>query len=125
MADHLPNISISITLDAAPLESAGFSKVLGIFPLATNSLDGERVAEYASVTEAQTAQTAGYISASCLAAITAMFSQTPKPSSVLIGNIDLVGAETISAALAAIQAERDDFYGVFYHLRDDTSMMRS
>jgi hypothetical protein len=110
LVTHSPNISIDIVLDAAPVESAGFGTVLLAVPQAQNSLNSERVAEYASVDEATAANTAGYISASTLAAITAAFSQTPRPESVKVGRVDLVGGETYASAIALIRAVDDDWY---------------
>jgi hypothetical protein len=120
---HNANIVINITLDASPAQEQGFGTVLGIFALASNSLNGATTMTFASVTEAQTAQTAGYISAAALAAVTAMFSQNPKPAQVKIGNIDLVGLETYAAAIARISLVDDDWYAAFIEVRDNTSIL--
>jgi len=109
---HLSNITISITMASIPAPGATFGKVLFLCPKATNSLDGERVVEYADISEATAAQTAGFISASTLAAATAAFSQRPAPAGFLVGNVDLVAVETYSQALAAVRVITDDFYGV-------------
>jgi len=120
---HLPNITINITLDATPAQEQGFGTVLGIFPLATNSLNGDTTRTYLDVASAQDDFDASYIDASALAAITTMFSQTPKPAQVKLGNIDLVGLETYAAALARIVGIDDDFYGVFIGERTTASAL--
>lgn len=109
---HQDLITISITMASIPAPTTGFGKVLFLCALATNSLDGERVVEYASVSEAQAAQTAGFISAGTLAAVTAAFSQRPAPSGILVGNVDLVAPETYSQGLAAVQLVNDGFYAI-------------
>lgn len=116
-ANHLPNIVIAITLSAAPQQGRGFGVVLGIWPLATNSLNGLRTQRYASVTEAAAAVTSGYLSAAAYNSIVAQFAQNPSPSEVMIGNIDLVGLETYATAYAACKASDDGFYGVWISSR--------
>lgn len=122
-ANHNPNISVSVSLAAAPLIGQSFGKVLGLFPLATNDLGGLRVKEYASVAEAQADQTAGDLSAAAVAAITAMFSNSPRPATVKIGNVDLVGLEDYAEGLAAVRNVDDDFYAVFIAPRTDAEIV--
>lgn len=102
---HNPNIAITIVLAASPVQEAGFSTVLLLVLLSTNSLNGERVVEYTSYDEAYTAQQAGYISAATLAAVAVAFSQSPKPESFKVGYVDdtaSVAAVKASKALAGV-----------------------
>jgi hypothetical protein len=120
VATHNPNIDITINLATRPVQRAGFSTVLLIVAKATNSLNGERVVTYTSADDAQTDETAGYISASTLAAVQTAFAQANPPDEFKVGNVDLVAVETYSQALAAIQAVDSDFYGVCIDSRDGT-----
>jgi hypothetical protein len=120
---HEANLTINVYLDPSPIQEASFSTVLGIFPLATNSLNGEDVVTYTSVAEAEADQTAGYLSASAVDFITAQFAQRPKPAEVKIANIDIVGAETYAAALTRIRAVDDDFYGLYIASRVDADIV--
>lgn len=85
---HNTNVSVTVSLAANPQQEAGFGVVLLLVPLATNSLNGDRVVEYASYDEAYTAQGSGYISASTLAAARTVFLQSPKPASLKVGYVD-------------------------------------
>lgn len=98
--------------------------MLLLVPLATNSLNGVRVVEYATLAEAQAAQTAGYISAATLVAITAAFAQSPAIESIKVGYADLAGspAETYATALTACIAFDPDFYGVCIFVRTATEI---
>lgn len=120
---HNPNIDVDITLEPAPATAAGFGILMIIVPLASNTLDGDRVMAFASTDEAQTAQTAGFISAATLAAVTAAFAQNPAPDQVKVGYIDLVGAETYSTALTAIIVYDPDFYVVAILSRADADIL--
>ena len=116
------NISGVIHLSALAIGSAGFSTVLLLVPLATNSLNGDRVVTFATLAEAQDYQTAGYISAATLVALTTAFSQDPTPAEVKVGYVDLVGAETYATALTACIAVDSDFYGVCIFVRTNAEI---
>ena len=122
-ADHSPNVTINVTLAATPVQEAGFGIVLLLVPLASNSLNGVRVVEYTSVDAAQTARTAGYISAATLLAVTAIFAQRPKPASVKVGYVDLVSLETYATGLTACIAYDSNFYGVCCTPRTDAEIV--
>lgn len=117
-ARHESNITIRIALDAAPVPEAGFGNVVVIVPKSENSLDGERVVAFTNMSDAQDAQTSGYISASTLAAIRTALSQTPTPAQIKVGNVDLGDGETYPEALAAILSVDSDIYGVCIASRD-------
>ena len=117
-ATHDPNINIVITLDAAPAPQAGFSKVLHLVPLATNSLAGSRMVTYGNISEVQSDQTSGFVDAETVAAATVAFSQSPKPTEFAVGYIDLVGGETYAEAIQACMDYSDTFYGVTMRSRD-------
>lgn len=112
--NHNDNITINITLDPAPTQEAGFGTVLLIVPLATNSLDGDRVRTYTSVDGADADLAAAYISASTYDAIVAALSQSPAPAEFKVGYVDLLAGtpETYATALAACKLSDPDFYGV-------------
>lgn len=110
-ANHLDNIVINIILDPAPLARAGFGTVLLIADEAAGTtLDSDRIRTYASVAAAQTDATAGFISASILAAITDAFSQRVEPVEVKIGRKAAI--EDYGEALAAIILVDPDFYAI-------------
>lgn len=121
--DHSNTITISIVLSALPPTRAGFGTALLLVNLATNSLDGERVVTYASAAEAETAQAAGFISASTLAWIQSAFAQVPTPSRVKVAYQDVGGGETITQALAAIEAVDTDWYGICCFNRTDAAII--
>jgi hypothetical protein len=123
IATHDPNITINITLDAAPAAQVGFSKVLHIVPLATNPLDGLRSKTYTSIADAQSDYDDSQIDAAALAAATTAFSQIPKPAEFMIGYIDIAGAESYADALAACSAFDDSFYGVTIRSRLDADIL--
>ena len=111
-ATHEPNVDIDVTLAPSAAPVAGFGNTLLLVPLATNRLNGLRVASYASYDEMLTARTAGYISATTLQAGLVAFAQRPKIDRFKVGYVDLVAVETYSTALAACIAYDSDFYGV-------------
>lgn len=123
---HLPNITVNVVLAPLPGAEAGFSTVLLMVPQATNSLNGERVEEYISFADMETAQTAGYISAATLEAGRAAFAQRDgrgrRITSFKLGRVDLAGGETYATGLTAIIAADDDFYGLAISPRTDTEM---
>lgn len=109
-ADHLDNITINITLDPAPITAAGFGTMMIIADGSTTSLDGDRIRSYSSLSAVQLDVTAGFVSATMLAAATAAFSQQRAPALIKIGRQD--GVEAFDVALAAIILVDPDFYGI-------------
>lgn len=119
-ADHSNTIVINLFLSASPPARAGFGTMLYLVDEADgNDLNGERVVSYADVTEAQTAQANGDISAATLAALTALFSQNPRPSRVKVGRVDTAAPETYVQGLAAVEALDLDWYGLAIDDRTD------
>lgn len=116
-SSFIANIALTLILEAGQPAGAGFGFVI-IFPKADCSLNGDRIRTYTSPAEAQADETAGYISAEALEAITLGFGQSPPPRAIKIANIDLVGSETYAQALTAIQAVDDDWVGVAIASRD-------
>lgn len=121
---HNSNIEINVFLDAASTARRGFGLILLLVALSTNSLDDERVVEYASLADAQAAEDAGFISAATLAIIEDIFAQPSPPDSILVGYRDDGSdpAETWAAAIAAIRAIRDDFYVVVSTTKTDVAI---
>lgn len=101
---HDVNLQFNTIFQALARNRVSFSKILYLVAGGTNSLNGERTQEYLSVDEAETAQTAGYISAGTLAGITTAFAQqnvNGAIESILVGRVD----ETVtSAATKAFKA---------------------
>lgn len=121
--DHNILITVTIVLAALPPARQGFDTVLFIVNQDDgNSLNGSRVAEYASAAEAEAAQVAGYISATTLDFLQAAFSQQPTPASVKVAYRDVGGTETWTACLAAIEAVDTDWYGVCIYSRADAEI---
>lgn len=117
-ARHESNIRITIPLDASPVQERGFGAVVLIVPKSANSLDGKRVVAFENVDDAQNMAAAGHLASSTLDAVRVAFSQNPAPEQFKVGNVDLVGEETYSDALAAILAVDSDVYGVCIGSRD-------
>lgn len=122
LTTHAATITVNVSLATLARGVAGFSTVLLLVPLATNSLNGVRVVEYTTLALAQAAQTAGYISAGTLAAITCAFAQTPSIESIKVGYVDLVGGETYATGLTACIAYDPDFYGVCITVRTNAEI---
>lgn len=119
--NHLDNIVINITLSPAPLQATGFGVPMIIADAATSSLDGDRIRSYASTAAAQVDNTAGFLSAAILAAVTAAFSQRTPPALVKVGKKDIIDAYDV--ALAQIIVVDDDFYGVAIESRTATDQV--
>lgn len=97
---HDPNVLVNVYLDPSPAQEAGFDTVMLIVPQSTNSLNGNRTMTFTSYEDAVTANTAGYISSSTLAAAAAAFAQRPKPAQFKVGYVDLV------TSVAAVKASK-------------------
>jgi len=117
---HDPNVTVAVTLDSPPAAGPEFQVPLLAVPLATNSLDGDRVRSYAESADVTDDETAGFISATTAAQLSAALSQSnrPRPPIVKAGYVDLVGGETYATALALIRAADPGFYG--YAIQEHT-----
>ena len=123
-ANHLDNIVITLTLAAAPAPQAGFGRdLILVDEAAGNTLNGDRTRIYSDVDGAQADQTAGYITAAVVSAVTTAFSQIPRPQDVMVGRVNTGGAETYSAGLTACIADNPDFYGVTIDSRADANIL--
>lgn len=115
LATHLDNLIINITLGTSPVPRAGFGNVLLLVDQAAgtgNGLGGARHKVYTSAAQAQTDQTAGLITTTTLAAVTALFAQRPRPSKIVVGRVDTGGSETYVTGYAAVKVATQDFYVV-------------
>lgn len=121
--NHLSDIPITVTMDSAAPQVTGLGVLMVIGTKAANSLNTARTMNFASSTEVATALTAGYISAGMAAVLTDCFAQTPQPALVKAGNIDLVGSETYAAAITAIRATDDDWFGLSILSRVDADIV--
>ncbi len=121
-ATHNPNISITVLLSERLVAGADFSIMMLLVPKASNSLNSARTMRFASYEEAQTAQTAGYISTTTLSAIEAAFAQPEAPTYFKVGNVDLVGSETYATGLAAVIEADPDFYALAILPRTDAEI---
>jgi hypothetical protein len=117
-------ISSTIYLATSPPSRASFGTVLFIVDQDDgNSLNGARTMSFANYGEAETAEAAGYISADTLEAMRVAFSQLPTPAEVKLGYHDSGGAETLAAAITAIRAADDDWYGLCLYSRADADIV--
>lgn len=112
-------LTVSVALSATPAGRASFGTVAFFVDMATNTLNGSRTTTYANYAEAQTAQAAGYISATTLAALLVAFAQTPKPYKVRLVRVNTAASETYPEALTAALDVTTDFYGVCIDSRSD------
>lgn len=123
-ANWLSSIPITIVLGTSPPSRQGFGT--GLFLVdqdAGNSLNGARTMTFANYTEAQAANTAAYISASTLEVMRVGFSQQPAPANIKVGYQDTGGSETVAAAIAAIRAADDNWYGLSIYSRADADIV--
>ena len=76
-------LALTITIDPLPSGVQGLGPMIYIDP--SSSLDGDRVRTYTTVAGATADNTAGYLSADALDAVTLALGQSPRPASVLVG----------------------------------------
>ncbi len=100
-ATHNPTISVPVTLAPAGRQVAGFGTTLLLVDIATNTLDGDRMRTWTSYADAEADRTAGYISASTLAAANVAFSVSPKPDEFKVGYVDTVTSVAATKAFKA------------------------
>ncbi len=105
-------LTINVALSPTPGVGVDLTSTLLLCPKATNSLNGSHFANFTSSTAVASYLGLGYISAATAARATAMFAQNPVPQKVVIGNVDLVGAETYATAIPAIAALGATFFGI-------------
>ena len=115
---HDDNTIINIVLAPSPVAGAGFGNVvLLVDQAAGNSLNTARSITYISTAAAITDNTAGFISAATLAAVTVAFSQATPPAKFKVARVDTAGAETLSTAFAALLLVDSDVFGVCAYSR--------
>lgn len=122
-ATHENTITSTLFLSPLPPARAGFGTVMLVVDKATNTLNGARTMTFNAVTEADSAEAAGYISATTLAFLTAAFTQSPAPATVKVGNQDTGATETLTAAITAIRAADDDWYCLCIYSRADALIL--
>jgi hypothetical protein len=123
-ANWLSTITIVVILSTSPPSRQGFGTAMFLVDQdAGNGLNGARSMSFASYTEAAAANTAGYISAGTLEALRVGFSQQPTPATIKVGYHDTGAAETIAAAITAIRAFDDDWYGLAIYSRADADIV--
>jgi hypothetical protein len=123
LATHDSNITITITLSPAPTDGSDFNTPIRFVPLATNSLNGDVVRSYASDDDAAADLAAGYISAATRAALQDGFSQIPKPPTIKLASVDIVGGDSYADAYAAAKLVDDAFYFVTIESRVDADIL--
>jgi hypothetical protein len=123
-ATHDDRIAITINL-AALSTGSGPASFRPLIVGKDITLGAATTKEYTDIATAATDLVAGEINAWTLAAITEMFGQrdsdgkSVRPESVLVGEWDDAGGDTIADALDAILADDSDFYGI--HIEDRTA----
>lgn len=123
-ADWSSTITVNVFLAPSPPARAGFGTALLVVNQDDgNSLNGARVMSFASSSEVDAARTAGYISATTQGFLNDAFSQIPSPSEIKVGYQDVGGPETLAAALAAIEAADNDWYGLCIYSRADADIV--
>jgi len=115
MTTVIQPITITLRLQAPGVTGAAFGTMLILVDEADgtgNDLNGERFVSYSSTTDTATAATAGYITTDTKALVDLAFSQSPAPSSVLVGRVDTASAETYPDGLTACLAAGAVFYAL-------------
>lgn len=112
-------ITVTVNLDSPAAQQAGFN-VLYIVPLAANSLNSAAYVAYTSYSDAVADNTAGYISATTLQALSDVFSQANVPATIYVASVDLVGGDAYTDTVTAMLAEGDlSFYAICVQDRTD------
>lgn len=103
------SINVSIATDAPPVGSAGFGVMLVLADM--TFADSSRIKYYSSASEASEDTDLTTFQKD---AISAAFSQSPKPAQVAAGSADITGStdSDYGEALDAIVAENNQFYGI-------------
>lgn len=118
-----PDVQVNVYLSNLTNTTDAFQRPRILVPKATNSLNSNTVAVYATLAAAKAAKLAGYISQATLDAITVIFAQTNSPSQgVSVANVDIVGSQSYAAALIASIATDPDFYLVICTSRVSTDI---
>ena len=114
---HDDNFVINVVLAPSPVQAAGFGNVVLLVDQDDgNSLNGARIVTYTGTSAAIADNTAGFISAATLAAVTVAFIQ-PKTEKFKVARVDTVGAETLTTAFAATLLVDSDVFGVAAYSR--------
>ena len=118
----LDRISVTVNLDAVGAQAAGFY-VLYLVPLAANSLNSATHVTYTSYADAVADEDAGYISATTLAALRDVFSQSTVPEQIHVAAVDLASSsgsipDTYALVIASMITAGLDFYCVVIQDRD-------
>lgn len=116
-ADWSNLITVAIFFGPSPPPRLSFTIPLLLVDKATNTLGGVRVVSYTSASEVAAALVATQISATTAAWLTDAFSQIPTPAKVKVAFHDTAAVETLTAALAAIEALDTDWYGTAIYSR--------
>ena len=106
-SSHVPNVAITILLEALATPGAGFGTVTHMVDEAEglgNGLGGARHLDFLDTTEVATALAAAQITAAVSAACNVAFAQVPAPTKFRVCRVDTGGAETYSDALALLEA---------------------
>lgn len=119
LQSHLDNIAVTVTLGALPGsgDALVFNKILIVDSLANSALTGyspttvgANASKYAEIAEGD-ALTSD-IGADAQLIISAIFGAQKHPESVFILSADLVGGDTRTTALLALETQLDDYYAV-------------
>lgn len=102
------NINITRETKAVAVASFGIPLILGKFATSKTTTAFGRARVYADL--AEMAEDGWGASDNIYKMATAIFAQNPCVSKVVVGRAD--GTEAVSATMAAVQAENDDWYGV-------------
>lgn len=101
-------LNVNISIGGASVPIAGFGKLL-FLDEQSGTLATNRYAEYTSP-DAVAAD--GDLSAESVAALTAAFAQSPRPSVVAAGHWDITGVEAVGDALDAVKSANAAWYGL-------------
>ena len=115
-ADWSNTVVVNVIFSTLPPTRQGFGTTLFLVDKATNTL-GARVVTFTSSADVAAALLAGTISAVVAAQLNAAFSQIPTPQRIKVAFHDTGAAETLAAALAAIEALDQDWYGTAIYSR--------
>ena len=105
-SSHLPNIAVSVSLQALATPGAGFGIISHFVDQAEgagNALGGARYIEYADSDAAVTSQAAGDITVQTLDMVQTAFLQPTPPSSFRVVRVNTGGAETLLTARTAYE----------------------
>lgn len=121
LTTHDDNITVTITMDAASDQEAGFGTMAFLADKAGGTDFGAaRYAEYSTNAEVQADS---QVSATVKTMAAAVFSQSPAPERLIIAHVDTGALESYADGLAALKAKTTDFYGVAIESRADADIV--